>query len=254
MQLHPKIQEFRQKVGNSPIHYSHRKTALSQPTITRAASSDNPRLLKQYFAVWGVPDDYGTIPVKGCFAKSIKERGPNSQGTYKIPALYMHSQRDSVGLPLILEEDEIGLYGEIPILEGIQVCDELIIRHKNKVTNNGSYGFDYIWDKMVYDDKQDVMRMTEVDLFEVSFVTIGSQKETFGVRGKDGVYTDQFLLEETEELIKKVARKDQLELRTLIDRHITLAKNQPREHEQNALEQTEPKHGLIDYDFLTKNF
>ena len=90
--------------------------------------------------------------------------------------------------------------------------------------------------------------------FEISFVTIGAQKETFGVRGKDGIYTDEFLLEETEELIKKVARKDQLELRTLIDRHITLAKNQPREQEQNALDNNEPKQGFIDYDYLTLNF
>lgn len=254
-QLHDKILELRKTVGASPILFAHRKTRIQKEVETRSSStSDNPRLLKQYFAMWGIPDDYGTMPMKGCFSKSIKERGPDSKANYKITALYMHSQCDSVGLPIVLIEDEIGLYAEVPALEGVQVADELVIRHKAKVCNNGSYGFNYVWDKMEYDDKNDVVVMKECDLFEISFVTIGSQTDTYGVRNAAGEYTDEFLTEETEDFIKRaVPRKDQLELRNIINRHITLAKNQPLEIRQKALEENKPKHGGLDYQYLIDN-
>ena len=252
---HNKILELRNKVGASPILFGHRFSKLSQPIEIRAKKSvsDNPRLLRQYFAIWGVPDDYGTVPIKGCFAKSISDRGVGSKATYKITALYMHCQADSVGLPTVLEEDEIGLYAEVPILEGIQVCDELVIRHTNGTCNNGSYGFNYIWDKMEYDEVNDVIIMKECDLFEISFVTIGAQTETYGVRNKEGIYTDEYLSDETEDLIRRLPRKEHLELRNLINRHITLAKNQPLEIRQETLINNEPKHVGIDYEYLLNN-
>jgi len=252
MILHPKILEFRNKVGTSPIKYAYRKTALKQPATS--TKEDEGRTLKQYFAIWGIKDDYGTMPLKGCFSKSIRERGPASEATYKITALYMHRQGDSVGLPAVLEEDETGLYAEIPVVEGIQVADELVIRHKRGLCNNGSYGFDYVWDKMEYDEKADAIVMKECDLFEISFVTIGAQTETYGVRNSDGTYTDDFLLEDTEALIRKVARKDQMELRSLIDRHIALAKSQPNEQKQDSLDTSKPTQGGIDYNYLLSKF
>lgn len=252
--LHPKIEALRKSVGSTPILRAHVATKVTQPVQMRAAknSNDNGRLLRQYFAVWGVPDDYGTVPIKGCFSKSIQERGPASNAAYKITALYMHSQPDSVGLPVELIEDEVGLYAEVPVLEGIQVCDELVIRHASGTCNNGSYGFNYIWDKMEYDDKLDAIIMKECDLQEISFVTIGAQKETFGVRKVNGNFEDDTLIDETENFIKRISRKDRLELRSLIDRHITLAKLQPHETIHNALDKPEPLTEDL-YDYLLNN-
>lgn len=252
-QLHDKILELRKKVGTSPILFAHRKTKMKEVEYRESSSSDNGRLLKQYFAMWGIPDDYGTMPMKGCFSKSIKERGPASKASYKITALYMHCQSDSVGLPIVLEEDETGLYAEVPALEGVQVADELVIRHKAKVCNNGSYGFNYVWDKMEYDETNDVVVMKECDLFELSFVTIGSQTETYGVRNSAGEFVDEFLTDETEELFKRIPRKEHLELRNIINRHITLAKNQPLEMRQQALEGDKPQHEGLDYQYFIDN-
>lgn len=251
--LHSKILNLRNSIDSSPIR---KAKPVAQPTVDRIKrkDDDNPRLLKQYFCIWGQKDDYGTMPIRGCFSKSLQERGPNTQAPYKITALYMHSQADSVGLPVVLEEDEIGLYGEVPALEGVQVADELVIRHAAGVTNNGSYGFNYIWDKMDYDEANDAILMRECELFEVSFVTIGSQKGTFGVRSSDGTYTDETLIDETERLIRLVPRQYQLELRNLIDRHISLAHNQPLELRQKALEVIKPKQVGLDFDYLLKNF
>lgn len=251
-QLHPKIQALRKSVGSTPILRAHVVNKLVEPETVRYTKKDDGRTLKQYFAIWGIPDDYGTVPIKGCFSKSLQDRGPASKATYKIVALYMHNLCDSVGLPSVLVEDEIGLYGEVPALEGVQVADELVIRHNKGVCNNGSYGFNYVWDKMEYDDKTDKILVYETDLNEISFVTIGSQKETYGVRSSTGEYTDEFLSDETEDLIRLLPRKYHLELRSLIDRHITLAKLQPLEQRQKALEDGKPQQEDL-YDYLLKN-
>ena len=254
MSLHPKIQAFKDRVGSSPIRKSRIVKSVEVDMAKRAASNTDERVLRQYFCIWGVKDDYGTVPIKGCFSKSINERGPNSKSTYKIVALYMHELEDTVGLPTVLEEDEIGLYAEVPMLEGVQVADELAIRHKAGVCNNGSYGFNYCWDKMEYEEETDSIIMKECELLEISFVTIGSQKGTYGVRNSKGEIVDETLIEDTDDLIRQIPRKIQLQVRNLIDRHITLAKNQPLEQRQKALEETEPKHAAVDYNYLLKNF
>lgn len=255
MALHPKILALRNSIGSQPILFAHKLKKLELPLEVRAAikPSDDPRLLKQYFCIWGIPDDYGTVPIKGCFTRSLNARGPETNASYKITALYMHSQSDSVGLPTVLKEDEIGLYGEVPILPDIQVCDELVIRHKNGVCNNGSYGFNYIWDKMEYDEVNEVILMKECDLFEVSFVTIGSQTETFGVRNNNGVFVDDTLAEDTEDMIRRLPRKEHLEIRNLINRHISLAKLNSIETRQQSLEDGNPKQEGIDFEYLINN-
>lgn len=250
--LHPKILELRNKVGTSPFH---RSKPIEQPIEIRQMmqSTENPRLLKGYFAVWGEIDDYRTRPVKGCFSKSIEERGPSSKSTYKITMLWQHRQDEPLCKPIILREDEIGLYAEYIPDEGIATCDRAVIQVRSGTVNNGSYGFNYIWDKMKYNEKDDCIDMYECNLFELSPVTIPSQTGTFAVRGSDGKFTDDFLLEETEELIKQIPRKYHLELRSLIDRHIALAQIQPLEQRQIALKDSKPKQGGIDYNFLLKN-
>lgn len=246
--LHPKILELQKRVGSTPILYSSKMGQTKQPESIRASNSDssNGRLLKQYFCIFGVPDDYGTVPVKGCFSKSLKDRGPSSNAAYKITALWQHDQREPLAIPSVLIEDEIGLYGEVSPDEGVPTCDRAVIQVRSGTVNNGSYGFNYVWDKMDYNEELGVILMKECELFEVSFVTIGSQKDTFGIRSAQGEYVDEFLKEETDDFIKSLPRKNQLELRTLISRHISLAKNQPIE----LLEEAKP----IDYNYLINNF
>lgn len=248
---HSKILQLRKKVASSPINFTS--------NITRAAQKPNieldDRLIKQYFCIFGVPDDYGTIPMPGCFAKSITDRGPESKANYKITVLWMHDQRDPLCIPTVLKEDEIGLYGEYspdPIPSG----DRCVIQVRSGTINNGSYGFNYVWDKMVYDDKVDKIRMYECNLFELSPVTIGSQQETFVVRNRKGELVDKTLDYETEMLIKQLPAKHQLEMRHIIDRHRTLAKNEPLDLRQKiALKnKIEPEQDSLDFNYLIKNF
>lgn len=256
MILHPKIQALRNKVGHIPIHHFYpKKSAFDKLPVEQrnAKASDDSRLIKQYFCIFGIADDWGTVPMKGCFTKSIRERGPNSSASYKITVLNQHDQKKPLCLPSILKEDEIGLYAEYTPDEGIEENDDLVIRVKRGTINNGSYGFNYIWDKMEYDEENDLIIMKEVDLYEVSPVTIGSQTDTFVVRSVDGSFVDEYLEEDTERLIKKIDRQYHLELRSLIERHISLAKLQPNQYIQNSLDNNKPKHDLFDYDYLLNN-
>ena len=257
--LHPKILELRHKVGYLPIHEfrPNRKMYDALPDEKkkiRTSESESDREIKQYFAIWGVSDDYGTQPMKGCFTKSINERGPKTQATNKIVVLNQHNQKSPLCVPTELYEDEIGLFGRYTPDPDIEENDILVKRVKRGTINGGSYGFNYVWDKMEYDDKTDTIYMFECETYEVSPVTIASQGQTFVVRNKNGVLEDKFLEEETEDLIKQLPRKYHLELRTLISRHISLAKMQPPQRSQKALKDGKPKQrGGVDYNFLTEN-
>lgn len=256
--LHPKIEALRNAVGHIPIHHFRPNQSLysKQPESVRAirrSSDTNSREIEQYFCIFGVPDDYGTVPVKGCFTKSLQERGPESNAKgYKILILNQHNQSEPLCVPTVLKEDDIGLFGRYTPDEGIPSNDALVIRVKNGTINQGSYGFNYVWDKMEYQDSTELILMHEVNLFEASPVTIGSQMDTFVVRSANGTMIDEFLEEETEDFIKQIPRKNQLELRSLIRRHITLAKSQPLETRQTALDNSKPQQESLE-DFLLKN-
>jgi HK97 family phage prohead protease len=255
--MHPKILELRNKVGYKPIYefvpnrakYDALPLEQRKPAFEKEESS---RLIKQYFAVWGVPDDYGTRPIKGCFAKSINERGPSTNATNKIVVLNQHNQREPLCLPTVLQEDEIGLYGEYEPDPDIEENDKLVKRVKRGTINGGSYGFHYIWDKMEWNEKDECIDMYETELFEVSPVTLASQGGTFVVRGK---VFDEILEKETEEFIRTLPRKQQLELRSLLTRHMSLADlSQPLEDEpKSTAKRSKPKQRAVDYSFLTEN-
>ena len=255
--LHPKIEALRSDIGHKPIHYfiPSKSEFDKKPIEIRSPKkpSENERLIKQYFCIFGVPDDYRTIPVKGCFTKSLNERGPKSASNYKVVVLNQHDQKDPLCLPSVLEEDEVGLYGEYEP-DPMESGDRLILQVRRGTINQGSYGFNYIWDKMEYIEEMDAILMHEVDLQEVSPVTIGSQKQTFVVRSKDGELIDEFLGEETEEFIKSLPRKYHLELRCLIDRHITLAEMKPIEQRRKSLQINEPQQGKEKLSYLINNF
>ena len=92
--------------------------------------------------------------------------------------------------------------------------------------------------------------MYESELFEVSPVTIPSQIGTFVVRGRQ---FDEELQTQTESLLKQIPRKLQLEMRSLITRHISLAESQPESQSQPPLKKSKPKQrSAIDYNYLTK--
>lgn len=246
LKLHNKIEAIRTAVGSTQIQKFYPITSFGE---NRAPKVENERLIKQYFAIWGVRDSYGTAAIKGCAKKSIEERGPQSKASSKIIVLWQHRSDDPLCVPNMIKEDDIGLYAEYEP-DDVPSGNRCITQVRSGTINQGSYGFRYIWDKMEYDDETDTVYMKEIDLYELSPVTFGSCAETYVKRNADGTMTDEFLTEETEDLIKQLPRKYHLELRNIIDRHISLAKVQPLEKRQQALNGDKPKHGGLDYNYL----
>lgn len=198
------------------------------------------RTVKGYLAVFGIPDTYRTVAVKGCFAKSIQERGPQSQSKQKIAYLWQHDPRDPIGQFTVLQEDDYGLYFEA-VLDEVPSGERALRQIKSGTINQFSYGFDYIWDKMEYEEVRDVVLMYEVNLMEGSPVTFGSNAETYAIRSKQDYENQKNILDlDTEDFISSIPRSKQLELRQLIARQISLAKVQPNELRQISLTPNEP--------------
>lgn len=256
--LHPKIQALRSSIGHIPIHrfIPSRKTSseMLNKTAPQKKSEDTDEI-EQYFCVWGIADDYGTRPIKGCFAKSIEERGPESKAPGKIIVLDQHRQHMPVCAPTEIKEDSIGLYGRYTA-DPIARCKDLVIQIRRGTINNGSYGFQYVWERMEWNEKDDCIDMFESILEELSPVTFGSQRETFVIRNANGLYSlsDEELEHDTEELIKQIPRKYQLQIRGLINRHISLAASSPVEKNQKTTKKrSKSKQADLDYQYLIEN-
>lgn len=243
--MHPKIKELRLKAA--PITYS------SMTVDSKGELIDDERIIRGYLCVWGVRDSHGTGFIKGCFAKSLQERGVESNANQKIIFLWMHDQKNPIGQFRTLREDDYGLYFEA-VIDDISEGDRAIKQVRSGTLNQFSFGFDYIWDKMEYDEKNDTVWIAECALYEGSVVSFGSIKETFAYRSMNEFENDMELLQEdTADFIKSIPRAKQLELRTLINRHIALAKVEPQELRQQALNGNEPQKSGIDYNYLKNN-
>lgn len=239
--MHSKIKELQLRAN--PINYS-------TTSVDAKGNVTEDGRVKGYLAVWGVKDDYGTVMLKGCCSKSLTDRGPQSNAKYKITFLWQHDQKDPLCVFDVLQEDDYGLYFEAmpdDVPSGIRTIKQI----RSKTLNQFSVGFNYVWDKVEYDEATDALLLKEIDLFEGSVVTIGSNTETYAVRSaEDYLAQKEQLHEETEEFIKGLPRGKQIELRQLLTRNISLVKFEPHEAKLDALRTKEPIEGAIDYTFL----
>lgn len=207
--------------------------------------STEERTVKGYLIVWGVTDTYGTIFLRGCCAKSINERGPESNAKNKIIHLWQHRTDEPIGQFTVLTEDDYGLYFEA-IYDEIPQAERALRQIKSGTLNQYSVGFSYVWDKMIYDEKTEAILLQEIELYEGSIVTRASNAETYTIRSEDVEKEKELLDEETEDFIKSVPRSRQLELRQLISKHISLAKAEPFEQRQQTLEQLKPNEQITE--------
>lgn len=135
------------------------------------------RTISGYGAVFGNKDKVNDILVKGCFEKSIRERGPESNANDKIIFLWMHDMNEPIGRITKLEEDEKGLYFEA-VLDDIDRGNQALKQLESGTLNQFSIGFRYVWEKCEYDQSLDAFIVKEVVLHEISVVSIGANGET----------------------------------------------------------------------------
>lgn len=140
------------------------------------------REVAMYLSQFGNIDSDQDMIVKGAFARSIAERGPQSESNRKIAFLRYHDWQHQIGKFERLEEDDKGLFAVAKL--GTSTKGEDALRdYDEEIIKEHSIGFQYIWDKMNWVDDDSVKgdgyyRIDEVKLFEGSAVTLGANEET----------------------------------------------------------------------------
>jgi len=240
--LHPKIKELQTRQAGMYVTSSY--AALGKVLDYRIAVEED-NVIAGYLAVWKEKDDKGTAPIKGAFKKSIQERGPKSLAKQKALFLWFHDLKDPIGQFIELEEDDYGLRFKA-VVDDIPQGQRALTQVRSGTLNQFSYGFLYVWDKMEYDEKTDTVYMMEVDLWEGSVVSYGSQKETFAIRSLEQLQAQQEdVALELEDFVRSLPKAKQMELRQLITRQSSLAQVKPdslvrtlkTEHKPNGIMQ-----------------
>lgn len=248
MALHPKIKELKRRAA--PINYSNvAVNERGQLTSDFATDLDN-RIISGYLLVWGAVNMHGEMFLRGCASKSINDRGPSSNANYKLTFLNQHRQYEALCQFDELVEDDYGLRFRTKPLDMVPWADHVITQVRSGTLNQFSAGFDYIWQQTEWDESNDCILCKEIDLFEGSIVTIGSEVGTYVIRSKDEA---DCLFDEIETFIKTLPRKDQLQARQYFTQLKSLTDLEPLTHEETLEERIKPAKNAIDYNFLINN-
>ena len=228
--LHPKIAELQKRFKGVLPQF----VAVDQPSLQVRAQFDTPLGANEtdhYAALFNVPDSYGTVAIRGCFTKSINERGPQSKANEKIIHLWMHDKHEPLGQLTMMEEDMVGLKVRVKWdVEAGGMPQRIYTQTKSGTVRQNSYGFEYVWDKMEYDEDKGLVMMYESALFETSSISIlSSQPEAYtAVRTREEIETSlEQLTELSEEFVSSIPFKHRMEFRQLITRYKSLAQVEP---------------------------
>ncbi len=181
-----------------------------------------------YLTGYGNIDDGGDRLWKGCAAKSIKERGPESVTPRKIAYLHTHTISLPVGKFTKLEEQDKGLYYEGELSNVPFVQDTVKVQMAEGILNNHSIGYNYVYEegKIAYNPDDDCIDVFEIDLFEGSILTLGMNENTpFGGFKKFLHNHDHYkeLAEKSEKLLKTIkSYNNEIELRSVIQQYQSL--------------------------------
>lgn len=170
--MEDKIQQKRETVKNKQLF----KLTVKEASVV----DEDKHVIEVKFASFGNVDSDGDLLVKGCFSKSINDRGPESSTNRKIAFLWQHDMRDPIGKIMKIEEREDGAYATVQLsdFDAVPNAKRAYYQLQEGTLNQFSFGFNYIWDKMEYDEEKDAFIIMEVKLYEISVVTMGANEET----------------------------------------------------------------------------
>lgn len=116
---------------------------------------------------------------KGAFAKSIRERGPESSSNRKIAFLRYHDWEHQIGKFITLEETDYHLVG-IGEMGRSTKGEDAFLDYQDGIIKEHSIGFNYVQDKMqlIGEGDQAYWEIKEVVLWEGSAVTFGANSLT----------------------------------------------------------------------------
>jgi HK97 family phage prohead protease len=137
-----------------------------------------------YGSVFGNVDSYRDVVVKGAFAETIREGKT-------IPVLWQHDSREPIGVFVELREDDRGLFVKGNINMETQRGRESFALLKQGAIKGLSIGF--ITKESIIDDMNNVRKLTDVDLMEISLVTFPAnvEAEVVGVKNAGDIMSIQ---------------------------------------------------------------
>lgn len=250
-QLHKKIQEL--KLRANPVNYSSVSVNERGELSSNFLDDLNKRIISGYLLVWGSVNMHGEMFLRGCCAKSLQDRGPGSSANYKITFLNQHNTCEPLCVFGELTEDAYGLRFRSLPLDAVPWADYVLTQVRSGTLNQFSAGFNYIWDKTEWDEANDCIVCKEIDLFEGSVVTIGSELNTYVIRSAE---QQENFFEEIEEFIKTLPRKSQLATRQYFTKLKSLIDLEPLEKRKALNKEIDQpvNEAVINYDYLTENF
>lgn len=127
-----------------------------------------------YASTFGVMDEGRDIVESGAFKRTINAWGPEGKG--RIKALYMHEPAWMVGRPVVLKEDEIGLYHETQFSVRNTLAKDVLVLIEDGVITEQSIGYDTVVAEV--DKDRNARLLKELKLYEYSFVAWGMNEFT----------------------------------------------------------------------------
>lgn len=132
-----------------------------------------------YASVFGNVDSYGDIVVKGAFANDLTrwEKSGNA-----IPLLFGHNMTDpdyNIGSVIKAEEDSVGLKVTAQLDLENPKARQVYRMLKGRRINQMSFAYDVVdGEKGMSEDDEEVYKINDLRLYEVSVVTVGANQET----------------------------------------------------------------------------
>lgn len=183
-------------------------------------SSDTPGLFTGYGSVFGVKDCYDDIVAAGAFANSLSEW--KSRG--EMPAmLWQHDQREPIGLWTDMTEDDRGLRCTGTLLLTVPEGQKAYEHLRAGTVKGLSIGFRAVERSWNYDTE--VRTLTQVDLFEVSLVTIPANRDA----QVDGVKAEGMTIREFEEFLRDEGGFSHTRARQIAEHGFKAASRAPRD-------------------------
>lgn len=199
-----------------------------------------------YAAIFGNVDSGNDVTAKTAFDKTLKER----KG--RIAFCLNHDIFNPVGLILVLKADEKGLYFEAMISKAE---DKLITKIEEGIFKEMSYGYRTRERSYKTVAGEDVRILEDVELFEISIVTIG-MNALAGVTGMKSEERRDFITKEFDRVLA-IIRNENIKYEILRLKTIALADLQVETHEQEERHEQEDETQSIKaaeiFNLLTKN-
>jgi len=131
-----------------------------------------------YASIFNNIDSDNEIVMPGAFLKTIQERGPESVKP-RIKHLWQHDSWEPIAIPLVLEEDDRGLYFESKFGTDTFSRDKLQ-QHIDKIITEMSIGYNVIKSEDIIDENDifQYRKLLELKLWEYSSVTWGANSLT----------------------------------------------------------------------------